>query len=84
MKRYYIKATGSVCYDEKGITFPENIAVNFKGILSSICSPKVKWENQFSWTNQPEVLSFSAKEKEAREINNKLPIGLIVVEHWDN
>lgn len=82
LKRYYVKATGSVCYDRSGITFPDTETVNFNSLLSGLSTPK--WENQFDWSNQPAVLSFSAEEKEAREINRILPVGLIVVSHWSS
>ena len=81
--RYYIKATGSVCYDDTGIVFPSHIALDFKDLLSPLKNPEMKWENQFGWFNQPLVLTFRASEEEARELNEKLPIGLIVSDHWE-
>ena len=83
-KRYYIKATGSVCYDDTGIVFPSQIALDFKELLSQLKNPEIKWENHFGWINQPLVLTFRANEKEAKEVNDELPIGLIVNGHWEN
>ena len=81
--RYYIKATGQVCYDSSGIVFPSQIALDFKELLSQLKNAEIKWENQFGWFNQPKVLSFRATEKEARAVNDKLPLGLIVSGHWE-
>ena len=81
--RHYIRATGSVCYDQTGIVFPSQIALDFKALLSQLKKPQVKWEKQFGWFNQPEVLTFRATHEEARELNGKLPIGLIVSEYWE-
>jgi len=81
-KRFFIKATGSVCYDSTGITFPSPIALDFKDLLSPLKNPEMKWENQFGWCNQPLVLTLRASEREAQKLNNRLPIGLIVSEHW--
>jgi len=81
-KRYYIRATGSVCYDPTGIIFPSKIALDFTDLLSPLENAEVKWENQFGWCNQPLVLTFKGSENEAKDINEKLPIGLIVSGHW--
>jgi len=82
-KRFYIKATGSICYNETGIIFPSHIPFDFKDLLSPLHNPEMKWQHQFGWINQPKVLTFRASEKEAKEVNEKLPIGLIVSEHWE-
>ena len=82
--RHYIRATGSVCYDQTGIVFPSQIALDFKALLSQLKKPQVKWEKQFGWFNQPEVLTFRATEKGAKQVNDKLPIGLIVIEYLEN
>ena len=81
-RRYYIKATGSICYDETGIVFPSQIALDFKDLLSQLKNPEIRWENQFGWFNQPLVLTFKASEEEAKAVRDKLPMGLIVSEHW--
>ena len=81
--RYYIKATGSVCYDSTGIIFPSQIALDFTSLLSQLKNAEMKWENQFGWKNQPLVLTFKATEKEARAVNDRLPLGLIVSEYWE-
>ena len=82
--KYYLKATGSVCYDNSGITFPLIISVDYEEILSRFQISNISWENQYGWSNQPEVLTFWAEEENVKQLNTEIPIGLIVVEHWDN
>ena len=82
--KYYLKATGSVCYDKNGITFPLIIKVDYGEILSRYKITDLTWENQFGWNNQPEVLTFWAEEENIKKLNEEIPIGLIVVKHWDN
>lgn len=63
MRRYYMKALGSVCYDKIGITYPDEHKINFRNLLSKIIhKPKIKWVNQFNWNTQPQVLTFEAGE----------------------
>ena len=81
--KYYIKATGSVCYDKSGITFPLVISVDYVEILSRYQISDIIWENQYGWSNQPEVLCFSAEEENIKQLNEEIPVGLLVVEHWD-
>ena len=84
MKKYYLKGTGSVCYDKSGITFPLIIKVDYAEILSRFQISDFTWEDQYGWSNQPEVLTFLAKEENIKKLNEEIPIGLIVVEHWNN
>ncbi len=84
MKKYYLKATGSVCYEKSGITFPLVINVDYNEILSRYGATNLSWENQYGWSNQPEVLCFFAEEENIKKLNEEIPIGLIVVDHWDN
>jgi hypothetical protein len=81
--KHYIKATGSVCYDGTGITFPRPYEVDFGKILKKHKISDADWIQQFGWNNQPEVLVFSAKSEVAKLVEDALPSGLIVVEHWD-
>ena len=84
MKKYYLKAICSVCYGKSGITFPLIISVDYEEVLSRYKISDLTWENQYGWSNQPEVLTFSAEEENIKLLNEELPIGLIVVEHWNN
>ena len=84
MKKYYLKATCSVCYDKTGITFPLIINVDYGEILSRYGTTDLTWENQYGWSNQPKVLTFLAEEENIKKLNEEIPIGLIVVEHWNN
>ena len=81
MKKYYLKGTGSVCYDQSGITFPLIISVDYADILTRYKISDIKWENQYGWRNQPEVLTFMAEEENIKKLNEEIPVGLIVVEH---
>jgi len=81
-KQYYLKATGSVTYDRSGITFPLIISIDFDELLNKCDATDIKWEEQYGWSNQPEVLTFWAEEVNIKQINKVLPVGLIGVEHW--
>jgi hypothetical protein len=83
-KRWFIKATGSVCYDLAGINFPMMESLNFEEMLSGIKNANARWVNQFACMNQPTVLTFSATEAEARQLTRVLPVGLTVVGHLEN
>ncbi len=72
MKRHYIRATGSTCYDETGITFPVKEAVDWNALLEGLSDPQPTWENEFGWDNQPKVLVFSATEEEARLVDERI------------
>ena len=78
MTKYYIKATGSVCYDKTGITFPEKVSVDFDSLLKN--AENVQWENYHGWDNLPEVVTFHCSKILADEIESHFPFsyGLIV------
>ncbi len=87
MKKYYIKATGSTCYDNTGVTFPHNESfqlqeedMSAEKFVDELWGRNIRWENQFGWENQPQVLTFEASEEDATAIGYDLPHGLIVVE----
>jgi len=71
-RQRYIRATGSACYDETGITFPVKEAISFDHILEGLKDPRPRWENEFGWQNQPKVLLFSASDEEARLVDERL------------
>ena len=57
-KAFYLKAIGSTCYDESGITFPNKIKFDLKNLVWGRGAIFIKWGRQFGWANQPKVLSF--------------------------
>jgi hypothetical protein len=80
--QYYIKATGSTCYDSSGITYPEKQPVNWLALLFGTANRS--WENNLGMSNQPKVITFDARSSVAKNIDLKLPPGLMVSEHWSN
>ena len=76
MKKYYVKATSSVCYDKTGITFPEKVSVNFDKLLKD--AENIQWENQFGWDNQPEVITFYGSVGLVAMLDLALPNGLLL------
>ena len=80
MKKYYVRATGSTCYDKTGITFPEKVSIDFDSLLED--TKNVQWENQFGWSNQPKVITFHCTKSLADKIDSSFPFnyGLIVVD----
>ena len=80
MTKYYIKATGSVCYDKTGITFPEKIVIDFDSLLKNV--ENVQWENYHGWDNLPEVVTFYGSVGLVAMLDMALPNGLLVSEHW--
>lgn len=89
MNRYYLKAGGSVCYDDSGITYPVSFNIDLETLLKLSGASEIKWMNQFGWDNQPEVLCFGffvTDEEHARmsmlaDIVNHM--GLYIRDHWD-
>ena len=84
--RYYIKATGSTCYDRTGITFPEKKELDLEGIVKNHGGYNLRWESQFGWTNQPDVLTFKALQNDlnpVKELELVLPNELIIChQYW--
>jgi hypothetical protein len=80
MKQYYIKATGSVCYNWQGLTYPEDIAISWDGLLLGL---NAKWEFPEGLSNLPLVLTFTATEEDANAVNEILqrdyPVRLLVL-----
>lgn len=62
MKKYYLKAIGSTCYDETGITFPNKIEYDLRLAVWQRGALYVKWGRQFGWANQPKVVTFRTDE----------------------
>lgn len=55
---FYLKPTGSTCYNRTGITFPAKKRINFEKRLAAMGCKDFYWCNQFGWSNQPEVITF--------------------------
>lgn len=71
LKAYYLKPTGSTCYDPAGITYPEPLPVNWSSIFWKIV-PRAVFCNQFGWSNQPQVLCFKAGDVQLKLIEKRL------------
>lgn len=76
IERFYIRASGSVCYDRTGITFPAPSAIDFVALLKKNGVKNYSWCRENGWSNQPRVLCFRATAKEQVAINHELPMGL--------
>jgi len=71
-KAWYVKATGSVCYDARGVSFPERREIDWAEILGAARVRHWQWRNQFDWDNQPEVLCFEGTDEQARAVDDAL------------
>ena len=83
MKRYYLKALGSVCYSDFGITYPQKLAVNLKELLKLSGAKNIRWGKQYGWNNQPKVISFRIDDKQLIRVNLnlvKLDLPLVVMD----
>lgn len=85
MPRYYLRASGSNCYDKTGVTFPTHQPMNIEDIIKSVCEkPNLRWANQFGWSNQPKVLTFNATEQEVKGLDEVFPYATVLVTpHWN-
>ena len=88
MKRYYLKAYGSICYNTVGISSPIFHPIDFLKI-PLIKNPR--WAKQFGWSNQPHVLTFNlpdspdAIRKVEAWLVDQCPISAFyIAEHWNN
>jgi len=83
--KFYIKATGSVCYGRSGITYPVpevDSDMTPRDYVEWQGGENVTWERQYGWENQPEVLCFEGSQLDARNVEAFLPRGLLVSAHW--
>ena len=80
-QEYYLKATGSTCYNKTGITFPICIVIDLVKLLKSYGVTNIEWRRQFDWSNQPEVLTFNIEysKKLSSDVYN---FGLLVSDIW--
>lgn len=69
---YYIRATGSTCYDQSGITFPVKEAVDWNALLEGLGNPRTKWEPEHGQSNLPPVLTFWANDEEVRLVDERI------------
>lgn len=89
MNRYYLHAMGSICYDNTGITFPEQLDFNLTQLAKLAGASEVHWERQFGWNNQPEVLCFGYFVTDDQQIYLSMlqtivrPMGLLIKDHWN-
>jgi hypothetical protein len=72
MRRFYIKATASACYDKSGLTFPKTIQYCLETAVKAQGAKQVRWALQHGWSNQPKVLCFNATIEQAAHIHVKL------------
>jgi hypothetical protein len=82
--RNYIKALGSVCYDQTGMTGKTIKWREMPGIRNP------RWGKQFGWSNQPKMLTFDLVDPAAANEwlvaqcpSPGLPC-LLIVPHWNN
>lgn len=70
--RYYVHATGTTCYDCTGLTSPQKIRVDWQSLIGP--APEEEPEIEWRWLspNRPEVITFDATRREAREIGDRL------------
>lgn len=94
-KTYYIKATGSTCYNRTGITYPESIRFvhHASKYLATIVSAIIGqgdtyWGHIYDLDNTPEILFFDLNQYNEHRLDavksfiEKYP-GLIVLEkNW--
>lgn len=71
-RQYYIRATGATCYDRTGVTFPVKEPVDWDALLEGLKAPAPRWEREFGWDNQPEVLVFSATNEESDLVDERV------------
>ena len=64
--RFYLKPTGSTCYDKSGITFPHKFTYDLQSLVANRGAKDIGWQRQFGWANQPEVLIFDC-DKDQRD-----------------
>lgn len=87
-KRFYLKALGSVLYDQDHIVCGrERVDVRIADTITSCCSaPAIRWGKWNGWFNQPKVILFNATESEARQLRDHLVAGnlpfIVVPKHW--
>lgn len=82
-KRYYLKATGSVCYDASGITFPRRIPIDIDALAKIFFNSSTTWQHAHGWKNQPKALCFECDEATAHlfdKVMNAFYGGFIVEE----
>ncbi len=82
--RFYIKPLGSVCYDDTGLTYPEDLLIDLTKVVKMCEGFNIKWECQFNWDNQPKVIVFDILTTEGLDkINDFIySLGLMTVEYW--
>lgn len=93
-RRFYLGATGSTCYDETGMTYPRQIAINFEEKIAEFFQAKVfNWQAIFDYPNTPPVLTFhtelsgqefSAAYEEFLDFlaENDMGFNFLIIDHW--
>lgn len=88
MNRYYLKALGTICYDKTGLTYPEQLTVDLEKIAKLAGASEIHWEQQFGFSNLPEVLCFGfftdrdSFDRLSMFTDLMHPFGLMVKDHW--
>lgn len=75
--RYYIKATGSTCYDNTGLTYPivynpnEKNSQKFDSWVRIVMdyNATVAWENLYHYSNLPKVIVITISDRNVEFIN---------------
>lgn len=86
-RRYYLRATGNVCYDLKGVTFPVQVNIPFPCLAAAFTRLGFEdpcWERLER--NQPEVLTFISDEPTAllfERVCNVFYTGFVVTQAPD-
>lgn len=83
VKDFYIDTTGSMCYDPHwGITFPEEIPMNFFDMIRCFGGGYLLVEPKYGWNNMPDVLTFRMNEENVKPLEKELGWGFHVRDMW--
>jgi hypothetical protein len=81
MKRFYLHATSSTCYDATGITYPNKIKIDLKSFVKAFGAECPYFVRRAS--NLPAVIEFIATEANAFIINKKVYEYGLIVHNWN-
>lgn len=72
-RKYFIKVSGSWCYNREGLGFPKKVPLDFEGAIKDVFpDAETRWECYLGWCNQPEVIVFEVSEQVMRNDLNRL------------
>ncbi len=82
--RFYIKPLGSVCYDDTGLTYPDDLLIDLAKIVKMHEGFNIGWECQWGLDNLPKVIVFDILTTQGLDKLNDFiySLGLMTVEYW--